>query len=149
VRKRILERTTQRVKWWDLAERVAEVAVTSEDPDHPVDRMLAGGREWRAAEPGDQTVRLTFDEPRNVSRIFLRFVERELERTQEFSLQWSAEDEKPFHDLLRQQWNFSPHGSTEEVEDYHVKLSAVRAIQLTIRPGRPDAIASLAEFKIA
>jgi len=146
---RILERTAHGVEWWDLAERVAEVAVTSEDPDHPVDRMLAGGPEWRAAEPGEQTMRVTFDEPRNVSRIFLRFVEKKLERTQELGIQWSGEDGKSFHHLLRQQWNFSPHGSTEEVEDCHVKLSAVSAIELTIRPGRPDAIASLAEFKLA
>lgn len=144
-----MERTSFNAGWWVLTERVAEVAVTSEDPDHPVDAMLSGGREWRAGETGEQTIRLTFGEPQNVSRIFLRFVEKELERTQEFFLGWTGGDEKSFRNLLRQQWTFSPQGATEEVEQYNVDLPAVRAIELTIRPGRPDAIASLAEFKLA
>ena len=149
VRKRILERTSPDARWWDLTERVAEVAVTSEDPDYPVEAMLSGGREWRAAETGEQTIRLTFGEPQNVSRIFLRFVEKDLERTQEFELGWARDDEQSFRNLLRQQWNFSPQGATEEVEQYNVDLTAARAIELTIRPGRPDATVSLAEFKLA
>ncbi|MEP6539696.1 MAG: hypothetical protein ABJF23_30470 [Bryobacteraceae bacterium] len=92
---------------------------------------------------------LTFSEPQTVTRIFLRFVEKQLERTQEFDLAWSDEGGNTFRSLFRQQWNFSPHGSTEEVEDYHVSLTAVSGIELTIRPGHPDAIASLAEFKFA
>jgi hypothetical protein len=149
VRKRILGGTPPDARWWDLTERVAEVAVTSEDPDHLVESMLAGGQEWRAAVTGEQTIRLTFGDPQQVSHILLRFVEKDIERTQEFSLGWAGEDEGSFRNLVRQQWTFSPRGATEEVENYHFDLKGVRAIELTIRPGRADAIASLAEFKFA
>lgn len=149
MKKRILERKSPGEEWWDLTRRVAEVAVTSENPDYPVDAMLSGAQEWRAAEPGEQTIRLTFDGLQTVRRIFLRFVERDLERTQEFSLCWAGMDQEPFRNLLRQQWTFSPDGATEEVEQYVVDLPHVHAIELTIRPGRPDATASLAELKLA
>lgn len=95
MRKKILQRTSPRDEWWDLNERVSEVAVTSEDSDHPVDAMLAGGRQWRAAEPGDQTILLTFSKPQKVGRIFLRFVENDLARTQEFGLAWSGKGRCP------------------------------------------------------
>lgn len=47
--------------WLDLEER-AEVEITSEDPDHPIESALlpGGGTGWRAAEPGPQTLRLLF-----------------------------------------------------------------------------------------
>lgn len=111
--------------------------------------MLAGKQEWRAAVTGEQTIRLTFGGPQQVSHILLRFVEKDMERTQEFSLGWAGEGDGPFRDLVRQQWTFSPQGATEEVEHYHFDLKGVRAIELTIRPGRPDAVASLAEFRLA
>lgn len=149
MKKVILERTSPAGGWWDLTRRVAEVAVTSENPDYPVDSMLSGAQEWRAAETGEQIIRLTFDGLQTVSRIFLRFVERDLERTQEFGLRWAGTDQEPFRDLLRQQWTFSPHGATEEVEQYTVDLHHVSAIELTIRPGHPDATASIAELKLA
>jgi hypothetical protein len=134
--------------WWDLDNRVGEVAVTSEDASHPVEAALTGGAEWRASTPGKQTIRLTFREPQHLHRIYLRFVENEQERTQEFGLRWSADGGKSFRDLFRQQWNFSPQGATEEVEDYHVNLDNVGILELTIDPGR-SAVASLADWKLA
>ena len=80
--------------------------MTSEDPGHLVDSMLAGGQEWRAAATGEQTIRLTFGDLQQVSRILLRFVEKDMERTQEFCLGWAGEDEGSFRDLVRQQWTF-------------------------------------------
>lgn len=134
-------------EWLDL-EQIAHAEVTSEDPAHPVEGALVAGDGWRAAAPGEQTLRLLFDEPQSLRRIFLRFVEPDLERTQEFVLRWSP-DGKAFHEILRQQWNFSPQGATEESEDREVDLPQVAALELTIRPGRSDARASLAEMKLA
>jgi hypothetical protein len=47
--------------------------------------------------------------------------------------------------------NFSPAGSTSEVEDYTVELDEVSALELAIKPdlGRGDAPATLAEWRIA
>ena len=149
MKKRILERTSPDKGWWDLEQRVAEVAVTSESPEHPVDSMLSGSQEWRAAEGGEQTIRLTFHKLQTISRIFLRFVEKDLERTQEFSIRWSRGDNEPFRNLLRQQWTFSPDGSTEEIEQYTVELADVHAIEVAIQPGHSHATASLAQLKLA
>jgi hypothetical protein len=52
---------------------------------------------------------------------------------------------------MRQQWNFSPAGSTEEIEDIPVELSDVIGIELQIDPGRHDKhrIASLQSIALA
>ena len=39
-----------------------------------------------------------------------------------------------FREIVRQQWNFSPQGSTSEIEDYGVGLPGVSALELTITP---------------
>src|SRR5580658_3172645 len=105
-------------EWLDL-KQIAEVEVTSEDPDCPVEYSLdpGNGPGWRAGVRGDQTIRLRFDQPQRLERILLRFEETENERTQEFSLRW-WDNEGPGQELVRQRWNFSPRGSTTEIEDY-------------------------------
>lgn len=137
--------------WLDL-ERGAQVEVTSEAAGYPIEAALLTGREsgWRASEPGEQTIRLLFDQPLRLGRIRLRFVEPAAERTQEFVLRWSADGGRSFRDLLRQQYTFSPRGATSEVEDFQVDLSGVTAIELTIIPdqGRGEARASLAEWRL-
>jgi hypothetical protein len=52
---------------------------------------------------------------------------------------------------MRQQYTFSPEGSTTEVEDLNVDLPTVTALELTIIPdqGRGQAHASLSEWRLA
>jgi hypothetical protein len=138
--------------WLDV-ERGAEVEVTSEDAAHPIESALGSGSGvgWRAAEPGAQTIRLRFDEPRRVERIRLVFDERETARTQEFVLRWSADGGRTYREIARQQYNFSPSGATQETEDYAVELNGVTAVELQIVPdisGGPSR-ASLSEWKMA
>ena len=38
--------------------------------------------------------------------------------------------------MVRQQWNFSPHGTTEEIEDYTLDLSGMTTLELRIDPDR-------------
>jgi hypothetical protein len=73
--------------WLDV-DSAAVVEVTSEDAAHPVESALLQGekRGWRAAGPGPQTIRLVFDKPQNLRRIWLKFEETEIKRTQEFVL---------------------------------------------------------------
>jgi hypothetical protein len=138
--------------WIDL-KQIAEVEVTSEDPDCPVECAFnsGSGRGWRAGGRGEQAIRLRFDQPQRLQRIRLRFVETETERTQEFSLRWWGDDGGAGRELVRQQWNFSPRGSTTEIEDYRVDLDAVLVLELTIHPdpGGGEAIATLAEWRLA
>ncbi|HKD05510.1 MAG TPA: hypothetical protein VKB79_06370 [Bryobacteraceae bacterium] len=137
-------------QWLDLAQ-IATVEVTSEDPGFPIESAFTGnGPGWRAGTSGEQQVRLIFDEPILVRRIQLRFEEPEASRTQEFVLRWSGAGGGLGAEIVRQQWNFSPHGSIAEVEDYTVDLRNLSELELVIRPdiSRNEAIASLAAFGI-
>jgi hypothetical protein len=138
--------------WLNLRE-LAEVEVSSEDTDHPIEAAfsLGQGAGWRAASPGKQSIRLIFDLPQSIKRMHLRFSESEVARTQEFTLRWSGHRGDPLTEIVRQQWNFSPQGSTTEVEDYEVDLKTVSTLELTINPdlGRGKAIATLAEWRLA
>ena len=137
--------------WLDL-ERLAQVDVTSEDPTHPIESALLPGTEsgWQASQPGPQTIRLIFDRPQKVRRIWLLFIEPDVARTQEFVLSWSPDDGRSFKDILRQQWNFGP-GAMQEVEDYEVELAGVTQLELSIVPdqGTGEARATLARWRLA
>lgn len=121
--------------WLDL-ERTARVEISSEDESHPVEAALVRGAwsGWRAAGPGEQALRLLFDEPRRLRRISLLFLEEERARTQEFVLRWSPDGGQTFREVVRQQYNFSPAGATREAEDYEVALDGVTALELVITP---------------
>ena len=138
---------------WLALDDIATVEVTSEAPAFEIENALLyraiGG--WRAAFPGDQTIRIIFDRPQAIKRIWLHFLEREVERTQEFTLRWLPADGGDFQEIIRQQWNFSPTGSVKETEDYAVDLPAVKQLELNIKPdqGNIEAYASIAQLRLA
>jgi hypothetical protein len=138
--------------WLDV-DSAALVEVTSEENGFPIESALQGGETqgWRAADAGIQTIRLIFDEPQNLRRIWLVFEESENARTQEFGLRWSSDNGNSFREIVRQQWNFSPPDSVREVEDYVVELSEVTVLELIIVPDKSGgaARASLASFRVA
>ena len=138
--------------WLDL-ERLAQVEITSEDVGYPIESALipGTGSGWRAAQPGEQTIRLLFDEPLRLQRLRLLFHEDELERTQEFVLRWSPDGGQSYREIVRQQYNFSPPDAARQVEDYDVDLDAVMVLELKIVPdiSRGRARASLAQLSVA
>jgi len=116
-------------------ERIARVEITSEDPAHPIEEALrGGGTGWRAAAPGKQIIRLIFDDPATLRTIELRFEESETFRTQEFSLHWSPDGGGPLREVVRQQYTFSPPGTTYETERYAVDLHPVTVLELHVTP---------------
>ena len=138
--------------WIDI-ERLAQVEITSEDVDYSIESaLIAGtGSGWRAAQPGEQTIRLLFDEPQRLKRIHLVFQEDEQGRTQEFVLRWSPDGGQSYREILRQQYNFSPPEAMCEVEDYDIDLDGVTALELRIVPdisGRKT-LASLTQLRVA
>jgi len=140
MRKRLISPTRRGVAssgqaWLDV-DRTAFVEVTSEENGYPIECALLGveDRIWRASNSGTQTIRLIFDEPQKLRRIWLVFEESENTRTQEFVLRWSADAGNSFREIVRQQWNFSLPGSVRETEDYAVELSAVTVLELIIVP---------------
>jgi hypothetical protein len=143
----------EKASWLDVR-TIARVEVTSEDWRYPIESAFDETDErgsWRAAEQGKQNIRLFFDEPPRIRRIWLRFIELEAERTQQFTLQWSKGKTDTLRPLFQQQWNFSPSGSTSEIEDYEVDLDDVWMLQLVIDPdiARGPAVASLASLRLA
>ena len=135
--------------WLDL-DACATVEVTSEDPSHPVESALlpAVGAGWRAETAGEQIIRLSFDEPQRLRKVRVVFIEEQEERTQEFSICWATAEAKG--EIVRQQYNFSPSGSTREIELYEMDLAGVTELILRITPdvrGRA-AHATLAELRV-
>lgn len=139
-------------QWLDVTE-IAKAEITSEDPNFPIEFALSPnkGPGWRAAVAGTQVIRIVFDEPRLLRRIMLVFSETEIERTHEFALRCSIGPDGPIREIIRQQWNFSPRGSTREIENYAVDLGPVQALELFINPDltSPCSFASLDMLKIA
>jgi len=82
------ELSPEKPSWLDVS-TIAKVEVTSEDARLPIEGAFAVGdkRGWRASERGKQNIRLIFDEPQRIRRIWLRFIELHEERTQQFTLQ--------------------------------------------------------------
>jgi hypothetical protein len=142
---------TSEGEWLNL-EEVAEVELTSEDPEHPIEHALLPGHPsgWRAEAAGEQTIRFLFDEPQSIRRIWIHFEESEVERTHEFVLRWSADNGKTFTDIVRQQWNFSPDGMREESENIYLDATGVTTLELIIKPdiSNENAVASLAQLRI-
>jgi hypothetical protein len=137
-------------QWLDLTMVTAEVS--SEDPQHPIECALLGDDEegWRAAEPGVQRLCILFDQPQDLRRIQVSFVERNIARTHEFVLRWS-DGKETLTEIVRQQWNFSPDGAVCENEDYRVELTGLIRLELTLNPDirGSKAHASLAKLRLA
>ena len=125
---------------------VATVLVTSEDADHPVDHAFdahtgPGGTRWVAGVQGEQVIILAFDAPRAIRRVLLEVEEREVARTQEIQLAVSGDGGRTYRELLRQEYNFSPPGTTFEREDWAVVADGVTHLRLQIEPdkgGKPS-----------
>ena len=143
---------SEKASWLDVC-ALAQVEVTSEDSQYPIEAALTKGdsRGWRASEQGRQTISLFFDEPQRIRRIRLEFIELRAERTQQFTLQWSKDQADALRPLFQQQWNFSPSGSTSQVEDYKVELNGVWMLQLVLDPdiSRSPAVATLQSWHLA
>lgn len=139
--------------WLDL-ETCARVRLTSEHSGYPIEFALrgdsAGERGWKATQPGPQTIWLHFEHPQPIEQVHVRF-EAEERRTQEFALLWSSDDGITYHDLVRQQFNFSPGSASHEDENYFPHLRDVTDLKLTIVPdiSGGDTCASLRALRVA
>jgi hypothetical protein len=156
MRKRIINKRIDEIvptvsqNWLEL-ENLAQVDITSEDPSHPIEAAFANGTGWHAATPGEQTIRLLFDKPQDLKRIHLQFDENRQERTHEFVLRCSVDGGRSYQEIVRQQYTFSPSGTTKEVEKYDVNLHGVTILELWILPNISggNALASLTKLQIA
>ncbi|QXE90310.1 hypothetical protein [Geomonas subterranea] len=135
VKRQAQERPVTGAEWLDL-DSIAQVEITSEDPSQPIESALqpVGAPGWRAADPGPQMIRLLFDAPQNLKRIYLLINEEEVTRTQEFVLRYAQNHARSFREIVRQQFTFAPPGTTTEQEEYQVDLAGVTTLELEIMP---------------
>jgi hypothetical protein len=137
--------------WLEVAS-LAQVELTSEDPAYPIDAALLPHTQpgWRAAQPGEQVIRLVFDRPQALHHLRLVFAEAQQARTQEFVVRCSADGGQSYRDVVRQQYTFSPPGTVHEVEDYQVLLDDVTHVELRIVPDIQggNAYATLQEMRL-
>jgi urate oxidase len=120
---------------------LATVAVTSETAGHPVEnafdaRCGLGGSRWVAETPGDQTLILAFDTPQNLRQVSLEVEETQDSRTQELDLAVSHDGGNTYRELVRQEFNFAPPGTTFEREAWAVAAEQVTHLRLCIRPDK-------------
>jgi hypothetical protein len=137
---------------WLNLEHIARVEISSEDSAFPIESIFTHeGSGWRAARMDQQTIRVMLDQLQHITRIWLRFVETTTARTQEFTIRWIPDGELSSKEIVRQRWNFSPDGSTVEIEDYAVDLREASVLELTIDPdlGRNRSVATVAKWRVA
>jgi hypothetical protein len=119
----------------------ATVQVTSEDSAHPVEHVFdhrrgPGGSRWVAAEPGEQTLLLAFDTPQTIDQIIVEVEEPAVSRTQELWLSVSHDGGQTYRELRRQEYTFSPPGTTFEREAWAVTAAGVTHLQLWMQPDK-------------
>jgi hypothetical protein len=119
----------------------ATVQVTSEDLAHPIEHVFdhrrgPGGSRWVADEPGEQTLILAFDTPQIIHQIILEIEEPTVSRTQELRLSVSHDGGQTSCELRRQEYSFSPPGTTFEREVWAVTAEGVTHLQLWMKPDK-------------
>ena len=120
---------------------IATVLVTSEMAGHPVENAFDGQRgpgasRWISETRGEQTIILAFDAPQVIRSVSLEIEETEESRTQELQLAVSRDGGQTYRELLRQEFNFAPAGTTFEREEWTVGAEAVTHLRLQIKPDK-------------
>ena len=120
---------------------VATVLVTSEAADQPIDNVFdgqrgPGGSRWVAEKPGEQAVILAFDVPQKIRKITMEVEEETVSRTQVVVLAVSFDGGQKYRELVRQEFNFSPPGTTFEREEWTITAEPVTHVRLWIKPDK-------------
>ncbi len=123
---------------------IATVLVTSELPDHPVDHLFdardgRGGTRWVAAADGEQAVIVAFDTPQAIREVSLEVEELDTSRTQALVLSLSRDGGRTYREVLRQEFTFSPPGTTFERESWTVPAEGVTHVRVVIQPDKGNA----------
>ena len=132
--------STPRTGEKDIA-AIATVWVTSEATDNPIDNAVdnrrgPGGSRWVAAEPGEQRLILAFDQPQTLRTITVEIEEPTVSRTQELQVAVSTDSGQTFQELRRQEYTFSPPGTTFEREEWAIAVEGVTHLQIVIMPDK-------------
>jgi hypothetical protein len=89
-----------------------------------------------ADEPGEQILLLVFDTPQTIRTMRLEVEELDVSRTQELAIAMSYDGGATYQELLRQEYNFSPPGTTFEREEWSMTAEGVTHLRLVIKPDK-------------
>jgi len=129
---------------------IATVTITSEEVDHPIEHVFDGQRgsgtsRWRASQPGEQCLIINFDMPQTLHQLVLDIEEIDTARTQALLISVSLDGGHTYRDVVRQEYNFSPPGTTYERETWALNIDRVTHLAIRITPdkGRHAGLATL------
>jgi hypothetical protein len=133
----------------------AVVAYSSENPNHPLEHLFdghdgPGGTYWESARPNTtEQIELGFDRPERIACLLYEVEERTRERTQEIRVEVSTDHGNSYHQVIVQDYVFSPAGSTFQREELRLSLSAITHLRLVIVPNKSGAgIATLTSLRL-
>jgi hypothetical protein len=135
----IVEHSTRLALTTELDLRAcAELRISSEHPDHPIEHLFdgsagEGASRWiagRADKPG--TILLVFDDPTDIAQCAFEAEERELARTQQVIAEYLVATGDTYRQCFIQEFNFSPRGATYQRELIELNLRAVRRLRFTV-----------------
>jgi hypothetical protein len=138
----------------DLA-ACAAVLYSAEDLSHPIEHLLDGssGRgatRWSSGrQNASEQIAIEFDRPMQILRMIFDAEERQVERTQQVTIEYSSDSGKTYRVALLQEYTFSPQGSTYQREDLGFALRDVTHLRLTVLPNKGVAgMASLTSIRL-
>ncbi|NDU80196.1 MAG: hypothetical protein G3I11_02440 [Ferrovum sp.] len=119
----------------------AEVTVTSESENSPLDNIVdgsigPGSSQWVAGTIGLQALVFKFDTPQSIIRVIYEIQEQDVARTQEVCFEVSTDSGANFREILRQEYNFSPAGSTFQREELKLDLHQITDLKMIIKPDK-------------
>jgi len=120
---------------------IATMTITSEEADHPIEHVFDGQRgpgtsRWRAAVLGEQCLIINFDMPQTLHQLVLDIEEPYVTRTQELLISVSADGGRTYREVVRQEYNFSPPGTTYERETWALNTNRVTHLAIRITPDK-------------
>jgi hypothetical protein len=120
---------------------IATVIITSEQADYPIEHVFDGQRgpgtsRWQAAVPGEQCLIINFDMPQTLRQLMLDIEEPNVIRTQELLISVSSDGGRTYRDIVRQEYNFSPPGTTYERETWALNTDNVTHLAIRIKPDK-------------
>src|SRR5215510_2620679 len=124
---------------------LATVLVTSEDPEHPVDHVFdgsggPGATRWIAGSEGEQTLVLAFDAPQTIRAVGIELEELTGMRTNVLTVSLSDDGARTYRERIRQEFTFSPPGTTFEREEWAMPAVGITHLRVVIRPDKGDAV---------
>jgi len=134
---------------------LATFRYSSESPLHPLEHLIdgrcgSGGTRWTGAHADSiEYIELEFEPPQEISRLIYEVEECHVARTQQVCVEVSVDHGRVYHEVLRQDYNFSPKGATFQHEELTLEPRPLTHVRLTIVPNKDGSgIATLTSLQL-